>query len=233
MTRPTISAFFPCFNDQETIGDLVLRTEKILQKFSSSFEIIVINDGSFDNSQRVLEDLLPKIKNLKIISHKTNLGYGAALRSGFNSAKKELIFYTDGDGQYSPEELPILLSCMTSDVSAVNGIKIQRQDQPLRIFLGHVYKSIMRNLFDLPVYDPDCDFRLIRRSAMDKIKLKFNSGAVCIELVKRLQISGSKFREVSVNHYARLHGDSQFFKIKPIFFTSMDIIKLWIDLNLH
>lgn len=224
MPKPSISAFFPCYNDAKTIGKLVTDTDRILKRISRDHEIIVVNDGSFDNSSQVLKDWQQKIKALRVINHQKNRGYGGALKSGFRAVRKELIFYTDGDGQYDVSELPLLLACLTPDIDVVNGIKIQRQDNNLRIFVGNAYKSIVRNLFDLPVYDVDCDFRLIRNKYMKKINLKTNSGAVCVELVKKLHNAGTRFREVSIHHYPRVHGQSQFFKLKPLLLTAKDII---------
>lgn len=227
MEKLSISVFFPCYNDSETIVDLVKKTDSLLKSLAKDYEIIVVNDGSSDDSLKVLEETKKQIKKLKIINHAKNRGYGGALKSGFEAAKKNLVFYTDGDGQYDVSELSLLLSCLTDDIDIVNGIKMERGDNDLRIFLGNAYKSVVRNIFNPPIYDIDCDFRLIRNKFMKKVNLKINSGAVCLELVKKLQASGAHFREVSVHHYPRMFGQSQFFKIKPIFQTFVDLFGLW------
>lgn len=222
----SISVFFPCFNDEQTIGSLVTKADQVIKKLTRDYEIIVVNDGSRDESLAALKTIQRKVSRLKIVNHLKNRGYGAALQSGFESAKKDLVFYTDGDGQYDVSELPLLVACLTSDIDVVNGIKIDRQDANLRILLGNAYKSLVRNIFDLPIYDVDCDFRLIRKSSLKKVNLSFNSGAVCVELVRKLHQGGARFREVSVHHFPRLHGSSQFFKFKPVFWTFVDLIKL-------
>src|SRR5215207_8420853 len=104
----SISVFFPCYNDARTIGDLVLRADAELRRLTDDYEIIVVNDGSRDDSADVLRGLQPRVERLRVITHPSNRGYGAALRSGFAAASKELVFYTDGDGQYDVGELPIL-----------------------------------------------------------------------------------------------------------------------------
>ena len=225
-TKPSISAFFPCYNDAKTIGKLVEKIDGILKKVASRYEIIVVNDGSRDESLEVLKATQQKIKALKVVDNKKNRGYGGALASGFKNAKYDLVFYTDGDAQYNVTELPLLISCLTPDIDIVNGIKMDRQDDTVRIVLGNAYKSLMRNLFDLPVYDVDCDFRLIRNKFMKKISLTKKSGAVCVELVTKLRGRGAKFREVSVHHYPRLYGKSQFFKIKPLLATFWELLRL-------
>ena len=202
-----------------------------LKKVASDWEVIVIDDASSDNSREVLTQAAKKYRELKLIFHPKNRGYGGALKSGFKTAKYDLVFYTDGDGQYDVNELPLLVSLMTRDVNFINGIKMERQDAQHRIFFGNLHKFFNRWLFWLPVYDVDCDFRLIRKSLLDKIKLNSNSGSICIELVKKAQRAGAKFREVSVHHYERKYGQSQFFRLDKIASTYLDIAKLWLDLN--
>src|SRR5260221_3725107 len=108
MTTPSLSIFFPCYNDEKSIGKLVTDATHVAQKLTDDFEIIVIDDGSTDKSREVLSDLAKENKNLKLIFHEKNIGYGGALQSGFKAASKDLVFYTDGDGQYDVKELPIL-----------------------------------------------------------------------------------------------------------------------------
>ncbi len=223
----SISAFFPCYNDAGSIGLLVKDVEGTLKEISDNFEIIVIDDGSRDESQKVLEDLRSEIKGLKLIFHKKNQGYGGALKSGLKSATKNLIFYTDGDGQYDPKEITKLIEKMTDNVDVVQGYKIRRSDPFHRQFLGRIYHDLSKILFGLKIKDVDCDFRLIRRGAIRSISLHYNSGVVCVELVKKLQNRGFKFAEVGVNHFPRLYGHSQFFNYKRIAKTMFELIELW------
>jgi len=232
----SISVFFPCYNDGKSIGKLVEDAFNVVRKLTDDYEVIVVDDASLDKSREVLKKIkanyLPAQagKRLKLIFHKKNKGYGGALRSGFKNATKDLIFYTDGDGQYDVRELPILFSLMTSDVSFVNGIKMGRRDPSYRIFIGNLYSFVVRWLFWLPIYDVDCDFRLIRREIVKKLDLKSDSGSICVELVKKAQKAGAKFRQVSVHHYQRKYGQSQFFRPEKIFSTLWELLSLWIDL---
>lgn len=223
MTKPSISVFFPCYNDSKTIGQLVLKSNEILKKISSKYEIIVVNDGSQDNSLEVLNRVKKSVKNLRIVNHKKNRGYGGALASGFAAAKYSLVFYTDGDGQYDVSEIPLLLDCLTNDIDVVNGIKMERQDDTIRVVIGNAYKSLVRNIFNLPIYDVDCDYRLIRRRFLNRVKLKYVSAVVCTELVTKLKNNGARFREVSVHHYPRKFGQSQFFKLRPLIKTLLEL----------
>lgn len=227
---PSISVFFPCYNDAKSIEKLVSNAFETLKTLTSDYEVIVIDDGSTDNSRKVLKKLAKKYRNLKLVFHDENKGYGGALKSGFQTSSKELIFYTDGDGQYDVRELPLLVTLMTDDVDFINGIKMTRHDPTYRIFLGNLYSFAARWLFWFPTYDVDCDFRLIRSTIIKKINLKSNSGSICIELVKKSQRVRAKFRQVSVHHYERSFGKSQFFHPAHLLSTLGEIINLWVKL---
>lgn len=226
----SISVFFPCFNDVFTIEKLIDDAYAVLRDIAKDYEVIVVDDGSSDGSRQLLTKLSQKYKKLKLVFHEKNQGYGGALKSGFDAASKDLVFYTDGDGQYDVKELPILLILMTEDVNFINGVKMSRQDPNYRIIIGNIYSLIARWMFWLPVYDVDCDFRLIRKSLVQKVILKNNSGAICIEMVKEAQRAGAKFRQVSVHHYSRQWGQSQFFRFNRLFPTFREVILLWLKL---
>jgi len=218
--------FFPAFNDARSLPDLLARTFAVLRTHVADYEVIVINDGSTDDTAAVLEELRRLYDPfLKVVTHPCNQGYGAALRSGFAHASKEFVFYTDGDGQYDPSELVALLAAVTAQTGLVNGYKMERQDPWHRIAIGWLYNQFARRLFRIRVRDIDCDFRLIRRSILQDIGLTSTSGTICVELVRRLEMSGAKVVEVPVHHYPRLHGRSQFFRIRSLATT---FIQLWL-----
>lgn len=225
-----ITVFFPAFNDEKTIGALVSQALDLLPTLTHDYEVVVVNDGSVDSTQEVLEELARGSKHLKLVTHERNLGYGAALRSGFNNASKGLIFYTDGDGQYDVLEMPKLLLLMTKDREVVNGYKISRSDAAYRKIAGAIYNRLARVLFSLPIRDVDCDFRLIKRSAIRSIDLTSSGGAICIELIYKLRRSGCAFAETPVHHYPRAHGRSQFFTPRRVARTVRDFCMLWLRL---
>ncbi len=225
---PSISVFFPCYNDERSISKLIDDAHELLPTLTKKFEVIVVDDGSHDGSPKVLREYKKKYpKTFRPIFHAKNKGYGGALKDGFKNSRYDLVFYTDGDGQYDVTELPLLYSLMTKDVNFINGIKMERQDFAYRVIVGNFYALCMRWAFMLPVYDVDCDFRLVRRSLLSKISLRGNSGSICIELVKKSQKAGARFRQVSVHHYPRQFGNSQFFNPKHLFKTFSEIIPLW------
>lgn len=220
----SLSIFFPSYNDSKTLPKLLARTCSVAPKLANSFEVIIINDGSTDDTVEVLKTLKKQYPNLRIINHKKNLGYGAALRSGFTNAEKDWVFYTDGDGQYDPAELVVLVDKLEESVDVVNGFKITRSDPIIRKIVGALWNWLLHRMYPLPIRDVDCDFRLIRRSLLSKINLSSTSGIVCLELVLKLKKAGAIFKEVGVHHYKRPFGSSKFFTFKNIVKTVYDNI---------
>src|SRR5213593_1741758 len=216
-----LSVFFPAYNDSGTIASMVIRTVKTASELTPDFEIIVVDDGSADSTADIADELARTYPQVKAVHHPMNRDYGAALQTGFRSATKELIFYTDGDAQYDPSELSALWASMTADVDLVNGYKISRSDPLHRILIGRLYHHIVCTLFGLKMRDVDCDFRLMRRAIFERIELEKTSGVICLEMMKKVQDAGFRIVEVPVHHYHRAYGKSQFFNFRRIFKTGI------------
>jgi glycosyltransferase involved in cell wall biosynthesis len=230
--RPSISVFFPAFNDAGTIASMVLAALNTCAKLTDDYEVIVVENGSTDYTVEVLEDLAATYSKLRIFTHREVLGYGGALQKGFKEASKELVFYTDGDAQYDPHELALLYTALRPEVDVVQGYKIARQDPLFRIIIGRTYHWLVKIAFGLPIRDTDCDFRLIRKSALARFDLKSKTGTIPLELVKKLTDSGAVFAEVPVHHYHRVYGRSQFFNLPRLWATGVNLIRLWVELVL-
>jgi glycosyltransferase involved in cell wall biosynthesis len=229
--RPAgLSIFFPALNDAGTIASLVITARQTARRLTPDFEIIVINDGSADATADILDELARTYPEVRAVHHPVNRGYGGALRSGFSTASKELIFYTDGDGQYDPAELEALWPHMTASVDLINGYKISRSDPLHRIVVGRIYHYTVKLLFGLKVRDVDCDFRLMRRAIFDRVHLQHNSGVICLEMMKKIQDAGFRIAEVPVHHYHRSFGKSQFFNVPRLLRTILGVAGLWVDL---
>jgi glycosyltransferase involved in cell wall biosynthesis len=225
-----LSVFFPAYNDSGTIASLVITALRAARKLTPDHEVIVVNDGSADNTAEILDELARTYPEVRIVHHEKNRGYGGALRSGFANATRELIFYTDGDAQYDPAEMDVLWRRFDDSVDLVNGYKISRSDPLHRIIIGRIYHHTVKLLFGLKVRDVDCDFRMMRRSIFDTVHLEKNSGVICLEMMKKITDGGFRIAEVPVHHYHRAYGKSQFFNFRRLFRTAIDVFNLWVAL---
>ncbi len=227
----SISAFFPAYNDGGTIASMVMSVLSVLKRVTDDYEVIVVNDGSSDYTAEILEELGRLYgPQVRIIHHEKNRGYGGALQTGFAAAAKDWIFYTDGDAQYDPRELEALAGGLQAGVEVVNGYKISRSDPWYRIGIGRFYHHFVRILFGFRLRDVDCDFRLIRRSLFERVRLESTSGTICLEMVKKFQDLGVIFAEVPVHHFHRAYGRSQFFNFRRLYRTSVQLAQLWYKL---
>ena len=230
-TRPRgLSVFFPAYNDSGTIASMVVQAVMAARALTPDFEVIVVNDGSTDRTSAVLRELETIYPCLRVITHPGNRGYGGALQTGFASATRDVIFYTDGDAQYDPGEMALLWAALADGVDWVNGYKISRSDPLHRIVIGRIYHHTVKLLFGLAVRDTDCDFRLIRRSVFDTVRLEKTSGVICLEMMKKFHDFGFRVAEVPVHHYHRAYGTSQFFNFRRLARTAVDVLKLWVTL---
>ena len=226
---PSLSVFFPAYNDAPSLPKLLAKTFDVLELHVADYEVIVVNDGSYDNTAAVLEQLRAQYgARLRVVTHPRNRGYGGALRSGFEAARKEFVFYTDGDSQYDVGELPRLLDLVGPDTGLVNGFKLERHDPAHRIWIGKTYNFCARLLFRIRIRDIDCDYRLIRRSLLQRIHLTSTSGTICVELVRKLEMTGCEVLETGVHHYPRLYGKSQFFRLRSLATTLYELVRLWV-----
>jgi glycosyltransferase involved in cell wall biosynthesis len=225
-----LSVFFPAYNDSGTIASMVIRAVQTASALTPDYEVIVVNDGSSDATPAIIDELARTYSHVRAVHHPGNRGYGGALQTGFRSATKDLIFYTDGDAQYDPSELSVLWERLSADADMVNGYKISRSDPLHRIVIGRIYHHIVKTLFGLTVRDVDCDFRLMRRTIFERINLEKNSGVICLEMMKKITDAGFRIAEVPVHHYHRAFGKSQFFNFRRIAKTAVDVLRLWFAL---
>ena len=216
-----------------SIGKMVRDVRESLVASVSDFEIIVVNDGSSDTSLEVLQELQKEITELQIVNHGVNRGYGGALLSGIAASTKQWVFYTDGDAQYDAREISRCIDAVTETSDIIQGFKIGRGDPFHRRLIGRVYHHSVRLLFRLPVRDTDCDFRLMRKSILDKFRLQSTTGVICVEMMHAFNRVDARFVEVGVSHYHRPHGKSQFFRVPAVSRSALQLFQLWTRLMLR
>jgi glycosyltransferase involved in cell wall biosynthesis len=232
MDKLSVSIFYPCYNDWGTMGSMVLLTEQTVKDLDLDYEITIIDDGSREHTLTLLDEIEKTFPNVRVVRHVKNRGYGGALRSGFAAGTKEWIFYTDGDAQYDVRELALLAEKAGPDVDVVQGYKISRNDPLHRIIIGRMYHWVVKTAFGLKLCDVDCDFRLIRRTVFDRIRLVNDSGVICAEMMTKIQRAGCRVVEVPVHHFERAHGKSQFFNFSRVARVGWNLTGLWIRLVL-
>lgn len=224
---PSLSVVLPAFNDEHTIAALIKKIVMLLPTITPDFEIVVVNDASTDGTASVLGDLQSKIPTLRVITHTKNRGYGGALIHGFHEARKEYIFYTDGDGQYNVGQLRDLVDAFESSVDMVTGFRHTRSDPWFRRLVGALYNQFVRLIFRLGVSDVDCDFRLFRKNILQGMSLTIGSGVFDAQFMWQCKVRQVRIKEVSVQHYPRPFGQSQFFTLPRLSRSLMDLCRLW------
>ncbi len=201
----SISVFFPCFNEQANVARVTEQAVRVLDGLGADYEIIIVNDGSADDTGRIADEIAAGNDRIRVIHHERNLGYGAALQSGFRAARKELVFYTDGDGQFDIGEMPALLPLM-ADYDIVSCYRIDRQDNLVRKINGWLWTRVVGLVFSMRVRDVDCAFKLYRRRLFDEITMESTGALIDTEILARAIRKGYTITQKGVRHYPRTAG---------------------------
>jgi len=203
--RISLSVFFPCRNEQDNIERVARQALEVLPTISDDFEVIIVDDGSTDQTGAIAERLAGENPRVRAIHHPVNRGYGGALQSGFGAATKEWVFYTDGDGQFDLHELPVFLAYLDR-YDIVVGYRLRRRDPWHRRVNGWAWTRLINCLFDLHVRDIDCAFKLFRRAVFAHIELHSQGALISTEVLARARRAGYRMIEHGVHHYSRRHG---------------------------
>ncbi len=214
--KPDISVFFPAYNEEANIGALCLKTASVLKRLAGRWEVIAVNDGSRDRTAAVVDALHKKQKGIRVVSHKVNSGYGAAVKTGFASAKYEWIFFTDGDGQFDVEEMEAFLPLL-KDCDIAVGYRIKRADPLQRKLNAFAWGTLVRTLFWFwGSRDIDCAFKFVRRSIFKTFHLETTGAMISTELLVKAHKNGFRIIEKGVHHYPRRAGTQTGAKLSVI-----------------
>lgn len=206
---PELSYFFPAHNEEANVEALVGEALAELPALAERFEIIIVDDGSRDRTGAIADALAARHPDLvRAVHHPTNLGYGAALRSGFGAARYGSVAFTDGDRQFRVADLGRLTARMAGpgQPDVVVGFRIKRADPFIRTLYARTYRLANRIFFGLPVTDVDCACKLFRRKALEGIRVESGGAFLSAELLIKLRAAGRTIVEVGVPHYPRTAG---------------------------
>lgn len=227
MNRPSVSFFCPAYYDEGNIRSTVEKTIATLERVAETFDITIVEDGSPDNTAEVADSLAGEYPSVSVIHNPFNLGYGGALKTGFNAAvKHEVVAYTDGDGQYDFSEFETLLKAWDGS-SVVSAYRVNRADSATRVLQTRVYGLLLRLLFNLKVKDVNCSMKLFPRAVLDRIEIESNSAFIDAEILIKLSRIGVKIDQVGVHHLPRLHGAASGAKLNVVFKTIFDMFGLF------
>lgn len=202
----SISIIFPAYNEEENITKVVGQAREVISKLFDDFEIIVVNDGSHDNTGSIIDELSQQETSLLPVHHEKNRGYGATLRSGIEAASKELVFFTDSDLQFDINEIKHLLKWIGSH-DIVAGYRADRADPAHRRFNAWGWNMLVRIFLGLKVKDIDCAFKLFRRCVFDDIRLESVGAMINTEILTLAQWQEKSLKEVPVRHFPRILGE--------------------------
>jgi glycosyltransferase involved in cell wall biosynthesis len=231
---PRLSYFFPAHNEEANLAGLVEEALATLPSIAETFEIIAVNDGSRDRTAAIADELAAAHPDeVRAVHHPTNLGYGAALRSGLAAARYELVAFTDGDRQFQVVDLGRLTERLDAadHPDVVVGFRIKRADPPIRTIYARLYRLANRIFFGLTVTDVDCACKLFRREALEGLRVESGGAFFSAELLIKLRAAGRSVAEVGVPHYPRTAGSPTGAKPSVVFRAVKDFwllrLRMW------
>ncbi|MDD3925670.1 MAG: glycosyltransferase family 2 protein [bacterium] len=226
MLQESISVILPAFNEEENIERSVKMSLETMSRYFREVEIIPVNDGSADSTGSLIDLSAKKDPRVRPVHHPVNKGYGAALRSGFEAATGELVFFTDADNQFDLDEITLLIDKL-NEADMVIGYRIRRSDHFMRTVNASLYKMLIRILFGLKVRDIDCAFKLFRRSLLEGLRLESDGALISAELLIKAMMSGCSMIQVGVHHFPRLAGEQTGANLKVILKAFIEIFKFY------
>jgi glycosyltransferase involved in cell wall biosynthesis len=227
--RPSIAAVLPAYNEEAIIERTVRHVAGVLANLVEDFEVIVTNDGSSDRTGAILSSLAaaePTL-NLRVVTHPSNRGYGAALASGFDAASKDLVFFTDGDKQFDVAELANFAPEIDKGYDLVIGWRRQRADPPLRLLNAWGWKQLVNGLFGYTARDVDCAFKLFRRQVWQSLTVHARGATFSAEFLIKARRLGFTLKELPVSHYPRTAGSPTGARPDVILRAFQELFHLW------
>jgi len=227
----SVSVILPAYNEEPNIRRTVERCVEACGNLFSEFEIIVVDDGSIDNTAKIVKELGAANKRVNLIQHPGNLGYGAALRSGFKSSGMDWIFFMDSDGQFDPMEMSAMVPHL-GDYDIVAGYRINRSDNAYRRFLGWTFSRLMNTFFGTGLRDIDCAFKFLRGNLLRELSLTSEASLINTEILYHARRGKWRVKEMGVHHYPRVAGEQSGGSLRVISKSMLENWRLFVRLRL-
>ena len=227
---PELSASFPAHNEEANVEGMLEDMLTGLPEFADDFEIIVVDDGSTDDTFALAQAIARQDSRVRVLRHEINRGYGAAVWTGLQAGTKDFAFFTDGDRQFDIQSLQGLVEEI-DDYDAVVGYRVGRQDNAIRRANAHAWNFLIRALLDVPVRDIDCAFKLFRREALDGLEVRATGAMFSAELLARMVSRGARIRECPVGHLPREAGVSSGGNLRVILRAFQELFGLYRELR--
>jgi glycosyltransferase involved in cell wall biosynthesis len=224
--RARLSLCLPAYNEQANIESTLDAACVILPEFVADYEIVVVDDGSKDETARVVAEYSRRNARVRLVQHERNRGYGGAVTSGLRAATGDLVIFTDSDGQFSLLDLPQVLAQL-GDRDLVVGYRFQRADKRIRLLNAWAWNRLVRLVLGVRVRDLDCAFKLFRRELVERLQLTASGACINAEILAQCVRSGLAFREVPVTHYPRYQGAATGANLKVIAKAFRELPRLW------
>ena len=222
----SLSVFFPAYNEEANVERMVRSFKSILPRVAEDYEIIVVNDGSKDKTGEIADRLAKEDPTVRVVQHKKNQGYGAAVRSGIRACRKEYLFFTDGDGQFDVSQLSGVIPRLPG-YDGIIGFRMNRQDPRVRKLNAWAWNRLVRILFGLKVKDIDCAFKLFHRKVFEKIELESSGAMISTEMLVKIKNQGFRLREAGVLHSPRLAGKQTGANLKVILRAFKELFRFY------
>jgi len=225
--KPSIAIFFPVYRDEGTVEQVAMKSLKVLSEVASRYKVIIVDDGSPDRSGKIADNLAEKYPDVISVHHERNLGYGAALQTGFKySLDYEWICFTDGDNQYDVNEL-YHLSKLFHHYDLIVTFRYYKIYGTLRTFISFTYNSVIRFLFKSHLRDHNCGLKVIRSNVVENMELISNSAFIGAEIIINAMVKGYPIGEAGISTYPRTFGDSSVMSARHIMNSIRDMFKVY------
>jgi glycosyltransferase involved in cell wall biosynthesis len=226
MENLSLSVFFPCYNEEANVERTTLAALDACRKISNDLEVIIVNDGSRDRTGEVADRLAAEHPEVRAVHNNPNQGYGGALQAGFRAARKEWVFYTDGDGQFDFNEIPKLLPLL-KQYDIVSAYRLDRRDPAMRKLNAWCWTFLVNLAFGLGLRDIDCAFKIYPRALFDEIDMKSKGALIDTEILAKAKYRGYRIGQIGVHHYERTAGTQTGANPKVIARAFWELFKLY------